>query len=333
MYAYYWSKLINPVCLVLIYNSHIKMTGQKFYSEDRAKRISEMSEKLGIPVKILKPAVWTRKLLMSILNFYLLPFAILKKIPYKIIASYKKDYVTVKPIFDYYLVHNSFEKDKCIERTKMPEKIAHIKCPLKHAGKTLNSHIYKTKAENNVLILPAMIGFESFKQEKPVTDEWISGIQILQFKFPEYNFILKFHPRTSSNPAINEIEKHITDNCPWLTILDPKEVSEKWILKSRIIAGDVSTVLWWADQLYNKIVISLDMKNFAGSDDMKYYRNVIYFKDLDALENYDFNVYGKKNNNEIKNKAPTALQFLESINPNTESQILTTNCNEILQTT
>ena len=46
----------------------------------------------------------------------------------------------------------------------------------------------------------------------------------------------------------------------------------------------------WAYFQMNKLVISLDLKDFSTSGSMKKYKGVIYIDDIDNLKNIDLNI-------------------------------------------
>ena len=136
--------------------------------------------------------------------------------------------------------------------------------------------------------MPSLVGLYSFEQELSNLNNWIEAINIIKMKFTNYSLQFKLHPLTKQNPELYQIQDYIKSKCKGIDIINPSVNAQKLIHKSQVVISDVSTVLWWANFLEKKKIISMDLKNFINSDQMKYYHNVYYFENIEKLKNFNF---------------------------------------------
>jgi len=181
------------------------------------------------------------------------------------------------------------------------------------------------REEDIILILPSY-GFTSRLAtekgmskndiERMVSDKWIAAIRILSNKFPENRFVWKLHPASEKDQLWYKITSRIKKEYKEVTIISPKEIAEKWIIKSKVIVGDVSTIFWWANFLNSKILISLDIFNYSSGDGMKYYEGIYYFDSLNKLVSADFReaIYSRRLS-KVKNRKNllTLTSFLKEV--------------------
>jgi hypothetical protein len=62
---------------------------------------------------------------------------------------------------------------------------------------------------------------------------------------------------------------------------------QEFILKSKVIVSEVSSVLWWAKFIPDKIIISLDLFKVPLGDHFKDEEGIYYFNDSEALRKTD----------------------------------------------
>ena len=99
------------------------------------------------------------------------------------------------------------------------------------------------------------------------------------------------HPNALNDLTWGKIIDLILVRKPFIVNLPANDKAEKHIIQSKVIVGDVSTVLWWSSFFNKKIIISFDIFNYPGGDDMKYYEPFIkYINNLDE-EFQNFNQY------------------------------------------
>lgn len=293
IYLFYWAKKANPECLRGVYlNAQLRKTDADIIFEElRNGYIESFISGFTKIKKFLKYFARSLSWAKKIWDYYILPkiftgnkFLLLKYLQKtKILVPPKEyNYPSVQ-LVDFYLTYYALEKKICEEQ--MPEiKTFQISHPVEtcyHECYEILSRLkgYPLKEENIVLILPSTICFDTSGLSQKNLSYWTDAIKFLMLKFSGYKFFLKLHPRTQEN-LISEITNKIRANFPTVGILEPQESAEKWILQSSVIVGDVSTTLWWANFFHSKIVISFDMHDFTGSDDMKYYDGILYFSSL-----------------------------------------------------
>ncbi|MDP3014213.1 MAG: hypothetical protein Q8M92_08240, partial [Candidatus Subteraquimicrobiales bacterium] len=144
-----------------------------------------------------------------------------------------------------------------------------------------------------------------------ISSKWVEAISVMKMKFPDYNFFWKLHPAQKTDHLWKSITNRIQYKYPEITILIPEENAQKWILKSKVIVGEVSSVLWWSSFFATKITISLDIFGISFMDFFKNYDGVHYFNSLEDLYTTDFT----KQNEELtaKETKPTLSDFLDDV--------------------
>ena len=200
----------------------------------------------------------------------------MKSIPFNTFLCYQD--------FEENVLINNYNRDSDYISESIKVKI--IKHPVEGYGKECNEFMYGSHVENSVILMPSLLGFHSLKEELPALNNWIYVANIFTRKFKNYKIKLKLHPRTKKNPGLNKIQDYLKLKCIDMTIINPSVNSQKLIWNSKIIVSDVSTVLWWANFLNNKTLISMDFKGFIGSDQMKHYDNIHYFDKLEKLKGW-----------------------------------------------
>jgi len=311
-YLYYWASKLLPACAVVVYtNGQLRMTDDRaIYKEARKKAVRYLSDTFRLPQRVIWYLLGIKRIVKSALDIYLMPFLLLGKsfLPLREFFQIKEN-----PNFDFLLVYHAFEKERVAGQRRVDGRVIVIQHPVETCGEACNRMLYGLEQERLVTILPSMIGHRSFQEERAALDKWIQAISILRDKFVGFDIILKLHPGTKSNPDLSYTTEYLKKMIPELTIIDPEEKAEKWILKSRVVVGDVSTTLWFADFLKNKIVVSFDMKDFVGSDDMKYHERIFCFDSLEKHRDCDFRravLCSERQQRSPERKLPTLLEFL-----------------------
>jgi len=62
-----------------------------------------------------------------------------------------------------------------------------------------------------------------------------------------------------------------------LEFIESKVSAEFLVAQSRLVVGDVTSVLWWAALYGNKIVISFDIFGCASGNEMQFYKPPIIY--------------------------------------------------------
>lgn len=201
--------------------------------------------------------------------------------------------------FDYYLAYYKVEKEKMESLQGYSGDIHLITHPISTVGNECNKAIYNLEAENLISIFPSYgfvnqlsikNGISTEKIVEAVSDKWVAVIKTLTQKFPGSTIVWKLHPGAADDPMMLDISRRIKSRCEYLNILPAPENAHLWAIKSKIVVTDVSTIFWWSVMLQNKIVISLDCFGYPNGDEAKFYDGVLYFRTLEQLSSFDFNL-------------------------------------------
>ncbi len=320
MYLFHFSKKLVPQCLNFIVSTSFPSNENtaKFNTQFTKMSVERYSSKLKVPEVIVNVL---RKIAIYSVSFWcnkVIPAVVLMDKPYFPLSEFTNiDIVPNRKLFDYYFVYAQCEKnylDKLLSSLTKPNKTSQyvISCPIADIH-NINSFLYDMREEKIVSISPSLIGFRNFKQEESTLRKWVDALNILRGQLPDFKFLIKFHPGNKSE-YIKVIEKYFLEKCPFLEVYDNSMRAEELMLKSMVILGDVSTTLWWSNFRNNKVVISLGMQDFAGSKDMTFYSDILYFEDMNDLK--DINVMSLIKNSNKKTcaaKYPLLTDLLELV--------------------
>jgi hypothetical protein len=120
-------------------------------------------------------------------------------------------------------------------------------------------------------------GWKKDRLVQHLANKWCEAIGKLLEQFPDYLLKMKLHPASFSDPVWKEIIALIRNRYPAVEIIDPKQSAEWYVVQSKVIVGDVTTVLWWAGMLGGKVVVSLDIFGYPGGDEMQLYEPYINY--------------------------------------------------------
>jgi hypothetical protein len=143
--------------------------------------------------------------------------------------------------------------------------------PMKICSDEVFCYLYGDLHEQDqILIVPSLDysallklkGWDDYKIISFLSSHWISVFDNLLNKFPNFSIKMKFHPSVDKDFIYEEIKDILIKSNYDLNFLDNSESAELSVVQSRIIVGDVSSVLWWAAIYGGKTVISLDVFNF-----------------------------------------------------------------------
>jgi hypothetical protein len=290
-YLSYWSSFLLHNCINTVYiNGHLGLIDSKLIANEAWQNIiDEKSKKYFIPKWLLGKFINTIKKIKHYLEYYLLPFIILghnpmfqlekkKSIPFNTVLCYQN--------FEKNILNNNYNRGSDYLSKKI--KVKKINHPVETIGKECNEFLYGSHIEDNVILMPSLIGFNRLETELPLLNNWIDVANIIKRKFQNYKIQLKLHPGSKKNPDLHKIQDYLRNKCSDILVMNPSVNSQKLICGSKVIVSDTSSVLWWANFIKNKTLISIDFHNFVGSDQMKYYKNIYYFEKIEKLKNYNF---------------------------------------------
>lgn len=325
MYLYHFGKSLVPGFLRISF-----LTGMaSIYREFNHRAIVDfdaemMAGKLGIPRGAAKFIREVKGWLSLGLNFYLLPLLFAGKIfrpPMnltngKILKKYWND------IFDYYLLYSGLDARAIANYCGSEDGFVRVKHPLESSGREFNARFYALEEKDSVVIMPTYGYINTYQREHGLSDDaivrllaskWAEALRILKVKFPGYGFYLKLHPAQEKDQLWAKIVGELRGKHPDLNLVNPRENGQEWILRSKVVVGDFSSVLWWASCLETKTSISLDVFGTRCTDEMKYRRNAWYFTTLEEFEKADLS--GRKPAAGEPGPLPTLTEFLRKALP------------------
>lgn len=247
--------------------------------------------RLHLPRGLVRAVVELKGWISVALNYYLLPVLFLGKyfIPPmnvtngKILKGYWNDQ------FDYWLFYSELDRKASKDFCGSEEGFVKIQHPLEGTGKEFNRLFYSSEEKDAVLIMPTYGFVNTYQRENNLSDKeviawlsskWIEAIQVLKRKFPRYELLLKLHPSQEKDLLWKEIVSEIQKSCNEVKVVNPAENGQEWILRSKVVVSDFSSVLWWTSFFKSKVSISLDIFGTKYTDEMKYRDNVRYFNRL-----------------------------------------------------
>ena len=178
-----------------------------------------------------------------------------------------------------------------------------IQHPMRKSGRDVFRFLYRDPVETDCILIVPSYGFTSrlIKDGSSadtvvncVASRWCEAIQALLDRFPGYELKMKLHPASRRDPLWTRITGKITGQFPAITLVPPEESVEWHVAQSRVIVGDVTTVLWWAGIYGGKIVISLDVFGYPGGDEMRLYPDVVkYMTDVSGIHSLSMEIEGR----------------------------------------
>lgn len=192
---------------------------------------------------------------------------------------------------DFLLAYLDIEIDAY--RSKGIDNIIPIRHPLADSGLQVFKFLYGDVVESNTILLLPSNGYTSRMIEagwlqtdivRCIANKWCEAIVKLLESFPGYALRMKLHPASYADPIWLAIIKQIQSRFSVLTIIDPKQSAEWHVVQSKVIVGDVSSILWWAAMFGGKVVLSLDIFGYPAGDELKgYYKYIHYLNSLDDI--------------------------------------------------
>ncbi len=292
-YLLYWVRHICPDATRYYYqNGRMSLMWQDDFAARHAESINRLLQKYSW-FKFLPLAgslVKIRNSLAFLLNFKLLPLflcGVIFRPPVNIFTGVIDPRATDK------LSNNSrdnllayLDNEVTAYRTQGIKNILQIKHPVTECVMNVFEFLYGDFRESDrILILPSY-GFTARMLESGwqpgdvvshVAGKWCTALEQLGEKFPGFELRMKLHPASVNDPLWQDIIKIVLLRFPSLQIIPTGESAEWHVVQSRVIVGDVTSVLWWAGMLGGKVVISLDIFDYPGGGELKLYPGLIHY--------------------------------------------------------
>jgi hypothetical protein len=177
-------------------------------------------------------------------------------------------------------------------------KIIQIQHPARDCVHEVFEFLYGHYEELNIILLVPSRGYISqlfnFKYSQndimnTISEKWCEAIRKLLLHFPDYSIKIKLHPNSSAEPIWGGIIEKIIKIFPEIEIINTMESAEWHVVRSKLIVGDVSSVLWWSCMIGQKKVISLNIFDYPAGDEMKEYIPLIHVVDnVKEIDSHDF---------------------------------------------
>lgn len=292
------AKVITPTSPRFYYqNGRMSLMWEEDFQALRATQIESLRKKIplfcvsflfcGIVIDVIN-------FILYMLFYKVMPFIATGKVFHPILNVYtgriyktKSDEYTNGVKNDILLAYDSIEIEAF--RAQGINKIQKITHPMHMSGKDVFEYLYGKYTESDtILILPSygftsrMIkdGWAADKLIEHISKKWCEAIESLLNKFPGYSLKMKLHPASFNDSIWQNILDVIQKRFPMIEIVDPGQIAEWLVVQSKVVVGDVTTVLWWAALYGGKIVVSFDIFGYPGGGELSKYKNIIYCRNL-----------------------------------------------------
>lgn len=302
-YLIHWARKLCPETKRYNYqNGRMSLMWQDDFKARRAVQIEHLVHKFpifGRNPNLAGRIVDIKNSLTFLLNYKALPFFAIRSVftPPVNVTNGRIDREATRRMSrgdnDYLLSY--LENEIEAYRAQGVENIIQMQHPLAACGLKVFEFLYGEVVETDSILLLPSYGFTSRMLEagwkenslvQHIAGKWCEAIEKLQERFPSYAVKMKLHPASFADPAWKKIIEIIQSRFSAITVIDPKQSAEWHIVRSKVIVGDVSSALWWAGIYGGKIVISLDIFNYPGGDELKQYPELIcYCKNINELPN------------------------------------------------
>lgn len=167
--------------------------------------------------------------------------------------------------------------------------------------------------KNQIVIFPSYgftsslieSGWDEVALVNHISGRWFDAIQSLLIKFPTYDVKIKLHPASHADRLWQKIVIQLQlRSCSKLEVIESKVSAEFLVAQSRVIAGDVTSVLWWAALYGNKTVVSFDIFGYVGGNEMQLYKPHINY-----VSNLSEDIAIKSRNNTVESR--DLIDYLE----------------------
>lgn len=287
-YLIYWARKLSPETKRYYYqNGRMSLMWEDDFKARRAAQMESFASRL--PILGHHPClsgriVDIRNSISYLLSYKLLPLLAIHSAftpPVNVTSGMINREATLRmsnTCKDYLLSY--LENEIKAYRAQGIENIIKIQHPLSSCSSEVFEFLYGEVVETDSILLLPSYGYTSrmlesgWKKDRLVqhlASKWCEAIGKLLERFHGYTLKLKLHPASFADPVWKEIIELIRSQFPAVAIIDPTQSAEWHVVQSKVIVGDVTTVLWWAGMLGGKVVVSLDIFGYPGGDELKSY--------------------------------------------------------------
>lgn len=295
LYLIYWSRKICPETPRYFYqNGRMSLMWQNDFAARRAGQIEALTKKISFLSRNLWVAgriVDTRNALNFTLNYKVLPWLAIRAIfcpPVNVMnGSINREAARRMSSNDKDFLLAYLDNEIEAYRAMGIDNIIQISHPMSVCGSPVFRFLYGEVVETDTILLLPSYGFtsimmieEGWKQTdlvQHIAGKWCGAIENLLERFPGFAVSMKLHPASYADPVWHEIILLIQSRFPALNVIEPNQSAEWHVVQSRVIVGDVTTLLWWAGMHGGKVVISLNIFGYPGGDELEKYPTIISY--------------------------------------------------------
>ena len=245
-------------------------------NERRVRRIQKIFYFASLSKFLMRVGLFWLKC-RSMIENYLLPFLVGMTNSYLRQSEYGN--IDIKPVwrpFDFFFTHEVIEATYVERLLCLPAGVVQLIEKSSRQCSVLN----EKKAPNSLFFAPSLIAMGSVDDtERAVWSEWADILEIFLKVENIEKLSIKFHPNMARNESIlSEVEEYFRRRFAYATIHSLETPVDDLIRTHDVIVSDASSVIIDARYYRSKKIVSIDFQNYPGSDAMKNYHGINYYK-------------------------------------------------------
>lgn len=281
-------------CPVLVFQNGMMTTFEKFGQQLRMDQQALFASRSHLP-RHLSNLAWRLKGEVSqMANYQLLP---LLTCGHPFHAPFDPSQFRIRNAdisgrFDAQLSYHPIEQERYGEEWAPAPPVTLIRHPIECCGPEVWDALGFKLGSHGIAVLPSY-GFITEKINtsalppevamQTVVDLWLAALKALSAAFPGHPIRWKLHPAAHRDPLMNALTRSLADAIPNFEVFAPDQSAENLVLQSHVVVTDMSSILWWAAFVGEKTLVSLDIFDYAGGDELKYYQGIHHITDLSEI--------------------------------------------------
>jgi len=248
----------------------------KLINERRVKRIQKIFYFASLSKLIMRVGLFWLGV-RSMIENYIFPTLVGMANSYLRRSSYGN--IDIKPVrlpFDFFFTHEAVEAAYVERLLSLPVGKVQL---IKKSSRQF-SVVKEKLASNSLFFAPSLIAMGPVDEmERAIWSKWTDILEILM-KVENIEILsIKFHPNMARNESVLfEVEQYFRQRFAHAIFHQIETRADDLISTHDVIVSDASSVVIDSRYYPSKKIISIDFQNYAGSDVMKNYDGVNYFK-------------------------------------------------------
>ncbi len=296
LYLIYWKKKLLDNCEIVSFQNarFSKQPRYEFYAKEVAAVERYRSSSVIKSRFLIKVYLRFSYFIKYLLQYKIIPLYLIgeKFRPY--INSYtRKIDTSVESPIDAYCYYRENELSDIKSNLGSAHNYRLVDHPVQHSPEECIELVSKIEeeVEDIIILLPsygdinARIQAEENEQVviEDVASTWIKIIKRVLDKYNKRRVYIKLHPLQLKDRVWNSIIQRIGNKVD-IKIINPGQSAERWILNSKVVLADVSSVVWWCGFFDMKHTYSFDLFGYKSGIEMKEIPNIIYIDDINKLD-------------------------------------------------